>query len=62
MRGPAAREQDDADRRRTIVRLHDDYRAKIASWRLSPRALRATLETLPQEARAGFWRGGGCCT
>jgi DNA-binding MarR family transcriptional regulator len=56
--GLVEREEDDADRRRTIVRLHDDYRAAIASWRFESLApLRATLETLPQEARAGFMEG-----
>ncbi|MGO9955707.1 MAG: MarR family winged helix-turn-helix transcriptional regulator [Solirubrobacteraceae bacterium] len=56
--GLLARAEDDADRRRTIVRLHDDYHNVIGSWAeqaLAP--LRSTLERLPPRARAQFMEG-----
>jgi DNA-binding MarR family transcriptional regulator len=56
--GLLERSEDDADRRRTIVRLHDDHRAAIVRWRQSSLApLRATLERLEPAARAGFMEG-----
>ena len=56
--GLLARNEDDADRRRTIVRLHEDYRAAILKWRSESLApLRATLRRLTPEARAGFIEG-----
>jgi DNA-binding MarR family transcriptional regulator len=56
--GLVQRAEDDTDRRRTIVRLHDDHRAAITSWRAESLApLRATLEALPDRARAGFMEG-----
>jgi DNA-binding MarR family transcriptional regulator len=52
------REEDDADRRRTIVRLHDGYRSAITRWQSESLApLRATLDGLSDEARAGFMEG-----
>ncbi len=56
--GLLERAEDEADRRRTIVRLHDDYRDVIGSWAeqaLAP--LRGTLERLPARARAQFMEG-----
>ena len=52
------RAEDEADRRRTIVRLHDKDREVIGSWAeqaLAP--LRSTLERLSPEARAQFMEG-----
>lgn len=56
--GLLERAEDEADRRRTIVRLHDDYRDVIGRWAeqaLAP--LRGTLERLPPRARAQFMEG-----
>ncbi|MGA2321653.1 MAG: MarR family transcriptional regulator [Solirubrobacteraceae bacterium] len=56
--GLLERAEDEADRRRTIVRLHDDYRDVIGNWAeqaLAP--LRGTLERLPAPARAQFIEG-----
>lgn len=56
--GLLERAEDDADRRRTIVRLHEDYRDVIGRWAeqaLAP--LRGTLERLPARARAQFMEG-----
>src|SRR5438046_4911485 len=53
--GLLERSEDDADRRRTIVRLHDDYRVAILRWRRESLApLRDTLERLSPQARAGL--------
>ncbi len=56
--GRLERSEDETDRRRTIVRLHDDDNEVIGSWAaqaLSP--LRRTLELLPPSARADFMQG-----
>jgi len=56
--GLLERAEDDADRRRTIVSLHVDYREVIGSWAehaLAP--LRGTLQRLPAPARAQFIEG-----
>jgi DNA-binding MarR family transcriptional regulator len=56
--GLVERKEDETDRRRTIVRLHDDRNDVIGGWAsqaLSP--LRRTLELLPPSARADFMRG-----
>jgi DNA-binding MarR family transcriptional regulator len=56
--GLLERAEDDADRRRTIVGLHDDYRDVIRNWAeqaLAP--LRGTLQRLPPKARAHFIEG-----
>ena len=56
--GLLERAEDDEDRRRTIVRLHEDYRAAMETWlevALTP--LRNTLERLSPEARAHFMEG-----
>jgi DNA-binding MarR family transcriptional regulator len=56
--GLLERAEDDADRRRTIVRLHDDYQDVIGGWAgqaLAP--LRSTLERLSPQARGEFMEG-----
>ncbi len=56
--GMLERAEDDTDRRRTIVRLHEDYEGVIGEWvgqALHP--LRGTLERLPANARAQFMEG-----
>jgi DNA-binding MarR family transcriptional regulator len=56
--GLLERAEDDEDRRRTIVRLHEDYRAAMETWlevALTP--LRNTLERLSPQARAHFMEG-----
>jgi DNA-binding MarR family transcriptional regulator len=52
------RAEDENDRRRTIVRLHDDHRESLSAWSeeaVSP--IRATLARLSPEARAHFMDG-----
>ena len=52
------RAEDDQDRRRTIVRVHSDYRYAMEGWlamALAP--IRDTLERLPPRARANFMEG-----
>jgi DNA-binding MarR family transcriptional regulator len=56
--GLVDRTEDDNDRRRTIVALHDDYRELLSEWTndtLAP--VRTTLETLSPQARANFMEG-----
>jgi DNA-binding MarR family transcriptional regulator len=56
--GLLVRAEDDTDRRRTIVRLHDDYQGVIGGWAgqtLAP--LRSTLERLAPQGRAQFMEG-----
>jgi DNA-binding MarR family transcriptional regulator len=56
--GLLERAEDDADHRRTIVRLQDDHRAVIGKWTeqtLAP--LRGSLERLTPRARAQFMEG-----
>jgi DNA-binding MarR family transcriptional regulator len=56
--GLLERAEDDADRRRTIVRLHGDYDGVIGEWvGLALAPLRGTLERLPASARAQFMEG-----
>jgi DNA-binding MarR family transcriptional regulator len=56
--GLLQRTEDDADRRRTIVRLHDDDSEAISAWaKQSLEPLRSTLERLPASARACFLEG-----
>ncbi len=52
------RAEDDRDRRRTIVRVHDDYRDAMEGWlevAFSP--VRNTLERLSPQAREFFMKG-----
>jgi DNA-binding MarR family transcriptional regulator len=56
--GLLERAEDEADRRRTIVRLNDEDREIIGAWAeqaLAP--LRGTLERLSPQARAHFMEG-----
>jgi DNA-binding MarR family transcriptional regulator len=56
--GLLERAEDETDRRRTIVRLHDDYGATIGGWVVQAHApLRSTLERLSPDARAQFMEG-----
>lgn len=56
--GLLERAEDDRDRRRTIVRVHEDYRDAMVGWlevALAP--IRNTLERLSPQARAHFMEG-----
>ena len=56
--GMLVRAEDDHDRRRTIVRVHEDYRDAMELWlevALGP--FRTTLERLSPPARAHFMQG-----
>jgi DNA-binding MarR family transcriptional regulator len=56
--GLLERVEDEHDRRRTIVRVHEDYRDAMEGWlevALAP--LRDTLERLSPQARAHFMEG-----
>ena len=56
--GLLERAEDDADRRRTIVRMDDQYGDAIRAWAIQSLApLRGTLERLPARARAQFIEG-----
>jgi DNA-binding MarR family transcriptional regulator len=56
--GLLERAEDEADRRRTIVRLNDKDRKVIGAWaERSIAPLRATLERLSPQARAQFIEG-----
>jgi len=56
--GLVARAEDEHDRRRTIVRVHEDYAEQIAAWGERAFApLRATLDRLSPQARAHFMAG-----
>lgn len=56
--GLLERAEDDADRRRTIVRLHEDYREIVSDWtRRALGPLRGTLERLAPAAREQFIEG-----
>jgi DNA-binding MarR family transcriptional regulator len=56
--GLLERAEDETDRRRTIVRLHDDHREVMGRWAAQARApMRATLERLTPQARAQFVEG-----
>ncbi len=56
--GLVQREEDDEDRRRTIVRVHGDYRAAMDGWRKVAMApIRSALERLAPSARAHFMEG-----
>ena len=56
--GLLERAEDDQDRRRTIVRVHEDYRAAMDDWlEVAIAPMRNTLERLAPQARAHFMDG-----
>jgi DNA-binding MarR family transcriptional regulator len=56
--GLLVRAEDEQDRRRTIVRLHDDYRESTAAWlEVTLEPIRATLRRLSPQARQHFIDG-----
>jgi len=56
--GLVERAEDEQDRRRTIVRVNDDYAEEIGAWaEMAFSPLRVTLERLAPEARASFMAG-----
>jgi DNA-binding MarR family transcriptional regulator len=56
--GLLERAEDDEDRRRTIVRLHEDYRGAMEAWlEVAVAPIRNALERLSPQARAHFMEG-----
>jgi DNA-binding MarR family transcriptional regulator len=56
--GLVERAEDDQDRRRTIVRVHEDYREAMEEWlEIAIAPIRHTLERLSPQARAHFMEG-----
>jgi DNA-binding MarR family transcriptional regulator len=56
--GLLERAEDDRDRRRTIVRVHEDYRDAMEAWlEMALAPIRHTLERLSPQARAHFMEG-----
>jgi DNA-binding MarR family transcriptional regulator len=56
--GLVERSEDDLDRRRTIVRVHEDYRDAMEGWlEIALAPIRNTLERLSPQARANFMDG-----
>jgi DNA-binding MarR family transcriptional regulator len=56
--GMLERAEDDEDRRRTIVRVHEDYRDAMEGWLVVALApFRTALERLSPQARAHFMQG-----
>jgi DNA-binding MarR family transcriptional regulator len=56
--GLLERAEDDEDRRRTIVRVHEDYRDAMEGWlEVAIAPFRHTLERLSPQARAHFMEG-----
>jgi DNA-binding MarR family transcriptional regulator len=56
--GLLERAEDERDRRRTIVRVHDDYRSAMEGWlEMAVAPIRHTLERLSPHARAHFMEG-----
>ena len=56
--GLLERAEDDRDRRRTIVRVHEDYREAMEGWlEIAIAPFRHTLERLSPQARAHFMDG-----
>jgi DNA-binding MarR family transcriptional regulator len=56
--GLVERAEDDQDRRRTIVRVHEDYRDAMEGWlEVAIAPFRHTLERLSPPARAHFMEG-----
>jgi DNA-binding MarR family transcriptional regulator len=56
--GMLERAEDEQDRRRTIVRVHEDYRDAMEGWlEVAIAPFRTALERLSPEARAHFMEG-----
>ena len=56
--GLLERTEDQEDRRRTIVRLHGDYRVAMEAWlEMATEPVRNALEQLSPQARAHFMEG-----
>ena len=56
--GLVERAEDEQDRRRTIVRVHEDYRDAMEGWlEIALAPFRNTLERLSPQARARFMEG-----
>jgi DNA-binding MarR family transcriptional regulator len=56
--GLVERAEDEQDRRRTIVRVHDDYAEQVAAWGAVTFApIQATLARLSPQAREHFMQG-----
>jgi DNA-binding MarR family transcriptional regulator len=56
--GLLTRTEDDEDRRRTIVHLHEDYREAMEEWlEVAMAPVRETLRQLSPQARAHFMQG-----
>jgi DNA-binding MarR family transcriptional regulator len=56
--GLVERAEDENDRRRTIVRVHEDYRSAMEAWvAMAIAPIRRTLERLSPQARAHFMEG-----
>lgn len=56
--GLLTRTEDDEDRRRTIVQLHEDYRTAMEEWlQIAMAPVRETLQRLSPQARAHFMQG-----
>ena len=56
--GLLERAEDDEDRRRTIVRVHEDYRDAMEGWlEIALAPFRTALERLSPQARAHFMEG-----
>jgi DNA-binding MarR family transcriptional regulator len=56
--GLVQRAEDEQDRRRTIVRVHEDYRDAMGGWiEIALAPIRNTLERLQPDARAHFMEG-----
>jgi DNA-binding MarR family transcriptional regulator len=56
--GMVERAEDEEDRRRTIVRVHEDYREAMEGWlEVALVPFRTALERLSPQARANFMQG-----
>ncbi len=56
--GLLERSEDDEDRRRTIVRLHEEYRVAMEAWLdMAMEPVRSALEQLSPQARSHFMEG-----
>jgi DNA-binding MarR family transcriptional regulator len=56
--GLVERAEDERDRRRTIVRVHEEYRGAMEAWvAMASAPIRNTLERLSPQTRAHFMEG-----